>query len=121
VGWRTTANYKEYLKRYGARRARLGRAQEENVEAILLKMREQGLIADFKRSRPNSKMDAEGKDFSVTMLVGGVEVVRHFGMTISMKSRNNARVRYPDVPQFVFPVGTNPSTIERRILELFSE
>lgn len=119
MGWRTTANYKEYLKRHGARRARLGRSQEENVEGILEKMRERGLIADFRRSRPNSKMDAEGKDFSVTKLVDGVEVVRHFGMTISMKSRNNARVKYPDVPQYTFPVGINPSTIERRILELF--
>jgi hypothetical protein len=119
VGWVTTARYKEYLKRHGNRRARMGRAQEENVEEILKKMLSQGKISGFKRARPNSKMDAEGKDFEVVKLVGEVEVVRHFGMTISMKSRNNARVRYPTVPQFTFPIGINPGTIERRILELF--
>lgn len=119
MGWKTTADHKKYLKRHGARRAHMGRAQEENVENILAKMLSHGLIADFKRSRPNSKMDAEGKDFEVVKLVDGALVVRHFGMTISMKSRNNARVRYPDVPQFTFPIGINPSTIEKRVLELF--
>ncbi len=119
MGWKNKTDLHAYLARHRARMSRHGRTLEDDVERLLEKMKARGDVSLFVRNSANSAADAEGKDFTVTKKVDGVDVVRHFGVTISTKSHNNAKVRYPDVPQFHFPIGTNPTTIEKRILELF--
>lgn len=106
--------------RRGERYAAIGRNFEEEVEGHLQKMMDEKLVVGFVRHAPHSREDGQGRDFTVTALVGGKEARRSFGVTISMRSWNNAKALHHDVPQFCFPIGTKPETIRARILELFA-
>ena len=117
--WKNKKDFQAYCKRRSERMSRLGQELEKQVENILLQMWEERLICAFAHNPANSLEDSQGKDFSVTQETGGEETVRHFGVTISMRSWQKAKGKHEDVPQFHFPIGTNKKTIEKRILELF--
>lgn len=119
MSWKNTADFNAWCNRRGERRSALGRSFEIAVEAVLNGLKDRGLVADFVRNQPNSKEDSMGKDFTVRKMVNGQMLERSFGVTISQKSWQVAKHRYINVPQFLFPIGTNPSTIESRILGLF--
>lgn len=104
--------------RKGERMAKQGRLLEEEVAALLEKMREEKLIIGFIAHAPNSPEDTAGRDFTVEASVSGTTAARSFGVTISLKRWNESKIRH-DVPQFCFPLGTKPETIRKRILELF--
>lgn len=114
---------KEAMRQFGLRRMRrrskMGRELELEIERILHKMQEDGLVADFRRFEPNSPEDREGCDFEVTVQVHGAENVKRFGVTISQKSWSRANVVHSDIPQFRFPPGTKEETVRKRILGLF--
>lgn len=119
MGWKNTKDFGAYCKRRSERMSRLGHELERTVESILRQMWEERLICAFRRHPANSFEDFQGKDFSVTQEKDGEETVRHFGVTISTRSWHAAKLRHPEVPQLHFPIGTNPRTIEKRVLELF--
>jgi len=120
VGWKNQKDFRAYCARRSDRMSKLGRDLENEVERILMRMWwEDRSICGFNRHPANSFEDFQGKDFSVTQETGGEETVRHFGVTISTRSWRDAKLRHPEVPQLHFPIGTNPKTIEKRILELF--
>jgi hypothetical protein len=117
--WKNSRDFKKYQGRKSQRYSVVGRQLEKDVSEILKKMIENGDITEFEYFKPNSHEDLNGKDFSVTHNINGVEEIRYFGVTISMRRWNKARSRYHDVPQLCFPIGTKPETIKKRILELF--
>ncbi len=110
----------EARSRKAERMGHVGRKFEGEVEALLQKMQDQGMITGFVAHPPHSEEDSEGRDFTAEALVQGVETKRSFGVTISLRSWNQAKVLHPKVPQFCFPLGTKPETIRSRILELFA-
>ena len=114
--------WREANNRKSERYSEYGRLFELEVEKLLTKMKEQGKILSFVRHVPNTPEDYAGKDFTVTKMINNETVERSFGVTISLryKNFNEHKLRHPNVPQFRFPIGTNPSTIEKRVLELFS-
>lgn len=109
----------ESRDRRGERYAKIGRKFEGEVADLLRKMQDEKLILGFVHHAPNSEEDGDGRDFTVTGLVGGKEAERSFGVTISLQSWQRSKIVHPDVPQFCFPIGTKPETIRARILELF--
>jgi hypothetical protein len=109
----------ESRNRRGDRYSEIGRKFEGEVAELLQKMQDEKLILGFERHAPNSTEDGQGRDFTVTALLAGVQVEKSFGVTISMRSWNEAKVLHPEVPQFCFPLGTKPETIRARVLELF--
>lgn len=108
---------KEFLNRHTARMSKQGRVLEEIIQHLLEELREEKLISAFRYNQPFSKDDMEGKDFTVT--ASGKEI--SFGVTISKQRLPNSRVRHQDVHQFCFPIGTNPDTMKRRIVELIQK
>lgn len=106
--------------RKGLRYARVGREFEVEVARILQKMCEERLLCNFVRHPPRSAEDHDGRDFTVTALVGAEEKQQSFGVTISYNSWTDAKVKHPYTRQFCFPIGTKPETIRKRILELFA-
>jgi hypothetical protein len=112
---------REFRKRRAQRRSHQGRELEFEVERILQKMQDEGLIVAFERFRPHSPEDREGCDFEATLRVGTDERSERFGVTISQRSWTASRLKHPDIPQFRFPPGTNESTIRKRILSLFGK
>ncbi len=102
------------------RMAKRGREFEDEVSALLQKMQDEELIVGFIAHEPNSPEDQDGRDFTVTVVIGGGEVSKSFGVTISLRHWKESRIKHPDVPQFCFPLGTKLETIRTRILELFS-
>ncbi len=114
-----TAGFKAFKDRRSQRMASIGIALEDEVSKILLDMREKSLIADFKSHKHNSNEDMEGKDFTVTKIINNSEVIRSFGVTISIRCWHRSKMRHNEIPQFCFPIGTKPETMQKRILELF--
>ena len=104
-------------ERYSA----IGRAFEQEVAAILERLKEEELISDFVAHSPHSEEDHEGRDFTCMRRIGDETHARSFGVTISMRSWNASRIKHPDTPQFCFPVGTKPETIRKRVLALFED
>lgn len=111
----------ESRNRRGERYSGIGRKFEGEVGDLLQKLQDEKLIAGFIRHPPNSPEDSEGRDFTVTAMIGGKEARRSFGVTISLKSWQESKILHPDVPQFCFPIGTKPETIRKRILDLFKD
>ena len=109
---------REIHDRRRTRRALQGRLFEGEVAKMLEKLKAEGKILSFVRHLPNSAEDHEGRDFSFTGLREGVQVKLSFGITISSRSWNWAKARYPNIPQFYWPIGTNPATMVKRILKL---
>lgn len=104
-------------ERYGE----IGRKFEGEVADLLQKMQDEKLLLGFVQHEPNSTEDQDGRDFTVTAVLGGKETFRSFGVTISLQNWNEAKIKHPDVPQFCFPIGTKPETVRKRILELFAQ
>ena len=120
MGWRTTRDFRKHQERRMTRYAREGRKfEQEEMKRILQKMQDAGKICGFEIFTPNSPEDREGKDIKASKMAGEQMADVYFGVTISMRSWNNAKRFYPDVPQFCFPIGTKPETIEKRVFGLF--
>jgi len=119
VGWKNKRDLEEYLKRKSARYAKVGVELEDEIEELLQKMQDEGVIADFEHFTKNSKEDHSGKDFRARKEINGVNVDRFFGVTISLRSWPRAKALHPKTPQFCFPIGAKPETMRKRILELF--
>lgn len=101
--------------------AQIGKDFEEQVAELMVQMVVEGSIHGFTHHEPNSVEDCEGKDFTVYRLSGGELTDRSFGVTISRHSRANAMVKHPVIPQFWWRIDTKPTTMEKRILELFDK
>ena len=108
-------------ERKGERKAQRGRNFEEVVFKILQQIQNKGHFKDVAYHAPNSTEDRAGKDFTVAIIIEGERVECSFGMTTSLHSREFARGRYPEVPQFHWPLNTKPETIQKRVLALFPE
>jgi hypothetical protein len=111
---------KEFGKRSSERGRERGRLFEQEVLKILERMVTEGKLVSAIYNAPNSKEDSEGKDFTVGKVVNGAVLYRSFGVSTSLRYWSNSRIRHPGIPQFCFPTGTNPGTIEKRVLSLFS-
>lgn len=105
---------REFAERKSQRYSRLGYEMENEVERVLGRVVEQGILTSVEHHSAQMPF----KDFTVTKIVNGVEEVRSFGMTTSLRVWSNRRNR-GGPPQFCFPIGTKPETIIRRVLELF--
>lgn len=121
MAFKNKHDFEKYRQRRGELYAGEGLALEDQVESILETLKEEGQIASFQRHAHNSSADRAGKDFSATKEINGEEVTFSFGVTISMRSWNEARARHYGVPQFCFPIGSKPETIVKRILGLFKD
>ncbi len=109
----------EYFNRKMYRYSIVGYQQEENVLKILERAQENGEFLRVEKHRQHSEADKNGKDFTVTKVIGGYEVSRSFGVTISPRRRIYSRLVHPDTPQFLFPLATKPETIIKAINKLF--
>lgn len=119
--WESQRNSKRVSsrKRKGERKAQRGRDFEGDVFKMLQRMQDEGHFEDVAYHAPNSTEDHDGKDFTVAIALEGKRIEQSFGMTISLSSQKNAQGRYPGVPQFHWPIGTKPETIQKRVLALF--
>lgn len=109
------------LRRRTQRCAERGREFEEFFSELLRKMSEEDMILSFEKHPPHSPKDQSGMDFTVSKTVHGESIERSFGITTSHASMKRARVRYPSVPQFHFPMETKPETMQKRVLGLFNQ
>ena len=100
---------------------RQGFVLEETVEKILQQLQANGAILRFVHHPRSSPEDRAGKDFTVVFSVDGKEVEHSFGVTISQQYLSEHKMMHPNVIHFCWPIGTNPSTMEKRILELASK
>lgn len=119
MGWKNKSDMKGYQDRRSERMSKQGRALETEVEKILARLLAEEKISGFTFHKPNSKEDGDGKDFTICGKTGEEEASMSFGVTISLRRWRESRVKHPDVPQFCFPLGTKPETIEKKILSLF--
>ncbi len=103
------------------RRSEQGRNLETEIENILQKMQDDGLIESFRRFPPHSPEDNEGCDFEAVRTLDDGPAVRRFGVTISRSSWTRARVIHPKVPQFWLPDTAREDTIRKKILGLFKD
>lgn len=114
--------YKDSRDRRSQRKAAQGRVFENSVMVALLeKMKEEKKIFDFIYHEPNSPADREGRDFTVKQILLGEIIERSFGVTISLNSQQESRIKHPAVTPFFFPPETKPETIQKRILSLFKD
>ena len=81
-----------YDKERDDERAREGRELESRVEAILLGMVAEGLIANVVHHHRNSQADTEGKDFTVQTR-SGTQI--SFGITCSFTSYKRYFLKHP--------------------------
>lgn len=116
MAWKNSGAFKEWKDRRSQRYAERGLGLEDEVETLLTKMRDAGEIDSFSRHARNSPEDCDGRDFTIVQS----DKDASFGVTISIRSWNEARLIHPDVPQFCFPPGTKPETMEKRILNLLN-
>lgn len=120
MGRMTTRHRKEFHQRRSDRYAEVGRKfEQEEMRRILEKAQERGVFTSFAIFDPNSEEDRDGKDIRIDRVVNGEVVTRYCGVTISLRCMQNAQLRHPNVPQFCFPIGTKPETIEKRLRSLF--
>lgn len=120
MGWKNLSDKRAHRGRRARLMSKQGRAFELEVAKILTRLLEEEKISDFQRHEPSSEEDHDGKDFTVCRKIGEEVVSRSFGVTISLRSWADGKVKHPDVPQFCFPLGTKPETIEKKILSLFT-
>ncbi len=114
MGWKNKRDFQAYRERKSKRYSEFGRDLESKVEKLLEELKVKGYITKYKRHRPHSVADGEGKDFTIWT----DKHEKSFGVTISLKSWRESQMKYPEIPQFCFPLNVNLITIERRILEL---
>ena len=107
-----------FRARRSQRMANQGIVLEDTVEKLLEKLKDEKKILGFTRHPHNSKEDSSGKDFTVIFDSNGYEDERSFGVTISLRSWHDAKLMHRDVPQFCWPIGTNTTTMQERILKL---
>lgn len=119
MSWSNSRKFREWAKRRMERGSKRGRALEAEVEQLLSKMKEAGKIDGFICNPPNSPEDRDGKDFAIMQVIDGEETWRSFGVTHSAKCWHRAKWLHSNTPQFCFPIGTNPGTMEKRFLDLF--
>lgn len=119
MSFKNRLDFEAWKGRRSKRKAHQGILLEGEVEHILENMREAGAIANFTHHDHFSLSDCDGKDFTVRKMVGDRFVERSFGVTISPRSVEWARVRHDKTPQFCFPMETKPETIRQRIESLF--
>ena len=105
----------EISARKAERYSQIGREFEKQVENYLAELQVAGQISSFTRHEPHTMSDRNGKDFTIRQ--NGDEV--SFGVTISHKQWQKARIQHPEVTTFHFPLGTKPETVKKRVLELF--
>lgn len=117
---RTDRDLHDFSVRRTKRMSQQGRLLEDEVEAVLSQLQNQGKILSFTRHSANSPADCDGRDFTVTTTQSGGNRQYSFGVTISLRSWQKARVKHPQVPQLCWPIGTKPETMAKRILELLS-
>jgi hypothetical protein len=120
MAFRNRNAIREFGKRCSARGAARGRELETEIETLLARMCEDGLITSFERHRPNSVEDSHGKDFTISKETPEGTKSASFGITISAKSRAEARMRHRSVPQMHFPPEIKPETIRKKILALLA-
>ena len=119
MGW-MNKHKKEWNERKAQRYALEGRKfEQEELPKILQKMLDGGKIVEFEIHTPNSSEDTAGQDARVRALNNEQPVDKYFGVTRSLRSWKEAERMHPHTPQFCFPIGTKPETIEKRILQLF--
>jgi hypothetical protein len=117
---RTKDKWDAINKRKSKRYSKVGRHFEQvEMKKILNDMKKNDQLSDFKISEPLSDNDQKGIDFTVYKKVGSEVQKRYFGVSISYRSKQNSRIKYPDIKQFHFPLNTKVETIRKRILELF--
>lgn len=122
MGWRTTRDFQKHQGRRADRYAQEGRKfEQQEMRKILQKMRDAGQICEFEIFAPNSPQDRDGKDIRISKMVGNQKVDNYFGVTISPRCWKDAQRFHPDTPQFCFPIGTKPETIQKRVLGLFEK
>lgn len=113
-------DFRRYKDRRSERMAAQGILLEDTVEQILSKLQRDGKILRFIRHSHCSPEDLSGKDFTVVFSREDAEVECSFGVTISNKSWQRGKTKHHDVVQFCWPIGTNPQTMENRILGLLN-
>jgi hypothetical protein len=101
-------------------RANIGYWMEDTVEKILETMVKDKKLLSFKRSKPNSRQDREGRDFRVTKLVQGQKISISFGITISLTGVIRHKCKHPDVPQLLMEPTISDERIAEKILSLFN-
>ena len=117
MGRKPKQEWKEIDARRSERYAKIGEELEKKVEEILESLQESLLIEKWIHTPKHSAEDHDGIDFIVEK--GCIQ--KSFGVTISSRSWNRAKLIHPKTPQFCFPIGTSDERIKQRILELFDE
>ena len=95
-------------------------AQKFQFEIVryLEELKAAGTIVDFVHHQSHGSESLGGKDFTVTFRQADRIEEKSFGVTISHAVMKENSLRYPKVPTFHFPIGTNKDTIIKRILTL---
>lgn len=112
--------FKDARDRRSHRYEQLGEENETQVAEFLRSCRDEHDQPIFSRVTNHQKYslaDHSGKD--ITVVCGGVE--RSFDISISGKRVREARLRYPNIPQFEVPIGFNPENLLRRVLSLLDQ
>jgi hypothetical protein len=119
----TSKHWRDIDARHCARFAKAGRELEQTVEKYLEELLSMEKVSGFTRHEPNSAEDADGRDFTVWIANGepSSKIERSFGVTISRDSWERSKRIHPKTPQFCFPIGTNKTTMIKRILSIFEE
>ncbi len=93
---------------------------EEEITKILFAMIRKHEIFSYIAHPANSIERREGKYFTIT--THGLESMYDysFGVTPSLHLWNQAKLKYPKVPQLCVLLNMKPESIRERILELFS-
>lgn len=93
---------------------------EEDIGKILQAMAGKEEISSYIAHAANSAERNEGKHFTVTKRDGESMCDYSFGVTPSLHLWQQAKLKYPKVPQLCVLLNMKPETIREKILELFS-
>lgn len=93
---------------------------EEEIGKILRAMAGKEEISSYIAHAANSAERRAGKYFTITKTDGESMCDYSFGITPSLHQWNQAKLKYPRVPQLCITLDMKPETIRKRILELFS-
>lgn len=103
------------------RYAKAGLGLEVEVGKYLTELQFLKQIVRFEHHEANSPEDVDGRDFTVEKEKDGVVVAKSFGVTISLHRWRVSQERHTKHAQLCFPLGTNKTTIVKRILGLFDD
>lgn len=103
----------------GERNVARWQVMEEEVAAVLAKMKARGSIADFIRYERRDEGQNEATDFTILRVYRGKASRRRFGIATTLTCKKVRELLFPRIRVLCFPPGTKPATIERRVLELF--